>query len=91
MGALWLREWCEQTANGGAGGMQSDDTVALAVARVLLTKTADQAATDLFELFGEDAIEQIQKLLEKRRAFVLCQCQVLMSVSSGSQGVQGYV
>ena len=45
-----------------------------AVARVLLTKSADQAATDLFELFGEAAIEQIQKLLERRWELPLCDC-----------------
>ena len=66
VGALWLREWCEQTAGGSGGAAQGDDSVALAVVRILLTRTADQAATDLFELFGEDAIEQIQKLLERR-------------------------
>lgn len=66
VGALWLREWCEQTAGGNSGGVQSDDSVALAVARILMTKGADQAATVLFELFGEEAIEQIQKLLERR-------------------------
>ena len=66
VGALWLREWCQQTAGGNSGEMQGDDSLALAVARTLLTKSAEQAATDLFELFGEDAIEQIQKLLERR-------------------------
>lgn len=66
VGALWLREWCQETAGGNSGGVQGDDSMALAVARTLLTKSADQAATDLFELFGEGAIEQIQKLLERR-------------------------
>ncbi|CAK0786311.1 hypothetical protein CVIRNUC_009524 [Coccomyxa viridis] len=65
VGAVWLREWCQQAA-GSAGAMQSDDSLALAVARVVMTRTADQAATDLFELFGEAAIEHIQKLLERR-------------------------
>ena len=65
VGAVWLREWCQQAA-GSAGAMQSDDSLALAVARVIMTKAADQAATDLFELFGEAAIEQIQNLLGRR-------------------------
>ena len=65
VGAAWLREWCQQAA-GSAGAMQSDDSLALAVARVVMTRTADQAATDLFELFGEAAIEHIQKLLARR-------------------------
>ena len=65
VGAVWLREWCQQTA-GGAGAMQSDDALALTVARVIMTKTAEQAATDLFEIFGEAAIEQIQRLLQRR-------------------------
>ena len=65
VGAMWLREWCQQTA-GSAGAMQSDDSLALAVARIIMTKTADQSATDLFELFGEAALEHIQRLLERR-------------------------
>ena len=49
----------------GVGG--GDDTVAGAVARVLLTaKSGDEAAANLFDLLGDNAFEAMQELLENR-------------------------
>lgn len=64
-GAVWLRSWCARAAGGGES--QGDDSVALAVARVILTaKSGDEAAANLFDLFGDTAFEAIEELLSIR-------------------------
>ncbi|CAL8464110.1 g3645 [Coccomyxa elongata] len=65
-GAVWLRSWCARAA--GGGDSQGDDSVALAVARVILTaKSGDEAAANLFDLYGDTAFEAIEELLSIRK------------------------
>ena len=67
VGARWLSEWCHTAgANQSAAG-SSDDAFALAVSRVLLaSKSADEAAAELFDLLGDGSFDAIQQLLEHR-------------------------
>ena len=59
-----MREWCH-TAQ--AGGASSDDSLALAVSRVLLaSRSADEAAAELFDLLGDGSFDAIQQILEHR-------------------------
>lgn len=78
-GAVWLRSWCGRAA--GGGDSHGDDSVALAVARVILTaKSGDEAAAHLFDLFGDTAFEAIEEILSIRWAPSLpynSSCQVL--------------
>jgi hypothetical protein len=69
VGARWLREWCAR-AGGGAGGAGADDSVALAVARVLLSRApGEEAAAELFDLLGDATdMDAVQELLALRCA-----------------------
>ena len=68
VGARWLREWCHQ-ASASSSAASSDDSLALAVSRVLLaSKSADEAAAELFDLLGDGQFDAIQQLLEHRYA-----------------------
>jgi hypothetical protein len=70
MGAKWLREWCNKAGGHSSTATAGDDTVALAVCRILLTSaSADAAAAELFDFFGDTGIESIQELLENRQSF----------------------
>ena len=61
VGAKWLSEWCHRS------GGSSDDALALAVTRILLvSKSADEAAAELFDLLGDGSFDAIQQLLEHR-------------------------
>ena len=63
-GARWLREWCHQAQ---AGPGSDDDSLALAVSRVLLaSRSADEAAAELFDLLGDGSFDAIQQVLEHR-------------------------
>lgn len=69
VGAVWLRGWCARAAGGSGAEAHGDDAVALAVARAVLgAKSGDEAAAQLFDLFGDGAFEAIQELLELRSA-----------------------
>lgn len=68
-GARWLREWCHkvQAGPGSADAAGGDDSLALAVSRVLLaTCSADEAAAELFDLLGDASFDAIQQILEHR-------------------------
>ena len=66
VGAKWLRDWCHQAA-ASSSAASSDDTLALAVSRVLLaSKSADEAAAELFDLLGDGQFDAIMQLLEHR-------------------------
>ncbi len=69
MGARWLREWCAR-AGGGTGSAGADDSVAVAVARVLLSRApGEEAAAELFDLLGDATdMDAVQELLALRRA-----------------------
>jgi hypothetical protein len=65
VGARWLREWCNRA--GGVNDASGDDSLVLAVCRVVLGNlSGDEAAAELFDLFGDGAFEDIQELLEHR-------------------------
>lgn len=67
VGARWLSEWCHRAQTGAGPGGSSDDALALAVSRVLLaSKSADEAAAELFDLLGDGSFDAIQQLLEHR-------------------------
>lgn len=67
MGARWLSQWCHRAQTGAGPGGSSDDALALAVSRVLLaSKSADEAAAELFDLLGDGSFDAIQQLLEHR-------------------------
>ena len=70
MGARWLHSWCCQVAHAPA----SDDTISTAVARVLLmNRSGDEMAAELFDMLGDGAIDAIQQLLSSRSALpTLC-------------------
>jgi hypothetical protein len=66
-GAVWLRSWCSRAAVGDAS--QLDDSVAMAVARIIMAaKGGDEAAAHLYDLFGDTAIEAIGEILDIRCA-----------------------
>ena len=72
VGARWLSEWCHRAEAGAAYGGSSDDALALAVSRVLLaSKSADEAAAELFDLLGDGSFDAIQQILEHRYAFLI--------------------
>ena len=67
VGARWLSEWCHTAGAGQAASASSDDAFALAVSQVLLaSKSADEAAAELFDLLGDGSFDAIQQLLEHR-------------------------
>ncbi|KAK9814715.1 hypothetical protein WJX72_010327 [[Myrmecia] bisecta] len=67
VGAKWLREWCGR-ASGASALDSADDSLAMAVCRVLLLgRSGDEAAAELFDLLGDTAFESIQELLEHRK------------------------
>ena len=67
IGAKWLQDWCSRVSGAQAAGAQADDTLALAVAQVLLTgKSSEEAASELFDVFGDASFEPIQQLLQSR-------------------------
>lgn len=67
VGARWLSEWCHRAQTGAGPGGSSDDALALAVSRVLLaSRSADEAAAELFDLLGDGSFDAIQQLLEHR-------------------------
>ena len=69
VGARWLSEWCQTAQAGGSHvvGGAADDALALAVSRVLLaSRSADEAAAELFDLLGDGSFDAIQQLLEHR-------------------------
>ena len=69
VGAKWLQDWCSRISGAEAAGAQADDTLALAVAQVLLTgKSSEEAAAELFDVFGDASFEPIQQLLQSRWA-----------------------
>ena len=58
-----MREWCGRAA-AGAG---ADDSLELAACRVLLLqRSPEEAASELFDLLGDAAFEAIGELLEHR-------------------------
>ena len=60
-GAVWLRSWCARAA--GENSSQGDGTVALAVANIIMTAKGDnEAVAQLFDLFGESALDAIQEI-----------------------------
>lgn len=68
-GAKWLREWCHraQVRPGSADAAGADDSLALAVSRVLLaSRSADEAAAELFDLLGDGSFDAIHQILEHR-------------------------
>jgi len=82
LGAVWLRSWLAKAqrrggsngATGSSGITNSEDADALAtaVARLVLEPASstsdDRLASELFELIGgEDALDAIQELVERRR------------------------
>ncbi|KAK9785880.1 hypothetical protein WJX73_006814 [Symbiochloris irregularis] len=67
VGATWLQNWCRQIS----GASAQDDTLATAVARVLLTNNGgDEMAAELFDLLGDGAFDAIQQLLAVRKALL---------------------
>ena len=71
IGAKWLQDWCSRVSGAEAAGAQADDTLALAVAQVLLTgKSSEEAAAELFDVFGDASFEPIQQLLQSRWALL---------------------
>ena len=69
VGDKWLQDWCSRISGAEAAGAQADDTLALAVAQVLLTgKSSEEAAAELFDVFGDASFEPIQQLLQSRWA-----------------------
>lgn len=67
MGARWLSELCHRAQTGAGPTGSSDDALALAVSRILLaSKSADEAAAELFDLMGDGSFDAIQQLLEHR-------------------------
>ncbi|KAL3133984.1 hypothetical protein ABBQ32_008424 [Trebouxia sp. C0010 RCD-2024] len=69
VGARWLSEWCHRAQTGAGPGGSSDDALVLAVSRVLLaSRSADEAAAELFDLLGDGSFDAIQQLLEHRQA-----------------------
>ena len=72
VGAKWLRDWCHQAA-ATSSAASSDDTLALAVSQVLLaSKSADEAAAELFDLLGDGHFDAIMQLLEHRYQSLSC-------------------
>lgn len=72
VGARWLSEWCHRAQAGAAYGDSLDDALALTVSRVLLaSKSADEAAAELFDLLGDGSFDAIQQILEHRCSFLL--------------------
>ena len=62
-----MSEWCHGAGASQAAAGSSDDAFALAVSRVLLaSKSADEAAAELFDLLGDGSFDAIQQLLEHR-------------------------
>ena len=73
VGARWLSEWCHTSQTGAGPGGSSDDALALAVSRVLLaSRSADEAAAELFDLLGDASFDAIQQLLEHRYLTDFC-------------------
>ena len=67
MGARRLSEWCHRVQAGAGPGGSLDDALALAVSRVLLaSRSAHEAAAELFDLLGDASFDAIQQLLEHR-------------------------
>lgn len=80
-GARWLREWCHkvQAGPGSADAGGSDDSLALAVSRVLLaTRSADEAAAELFDLLGDTSFDAIQQILEHRYEITMHQAAAVV-------------
>ena len=68
MGAEWLREWSSR-ATGSGGNAADDESLALAACRVLLlNRCPEEAASELFDLLGDNAFEAIEELMEHRCA-----------------------
>ena len=79
VGARWLSEWCARAQVGAAYGGSSDDALALAVSRVLLaSKSADEAAAELFDLLGDGSFDAIQQILEHRYALSISHAKTPM-------------
>ena len=61
LGATWLMEWYRKTSG------EADETVATAIALSLLSKrSADEIASELLDLLGSEAMDQLGDLLSHR-------------------------
>ncbi|KAK9868384.1 hypothetical protein WJX84_004044 [Apatococcus fuscideae] len=62
LGATWLMEWYRKTSG------EADETVATAIALSLLSKrSADEIASELLDLLGSEAMDQLGDLLSHRK------------------------
>ena len=93
IGAKWLQDWCSRASGAEEAGAQADDTLALAVAQVLLTgKSSEEAAAELFDVFGDASFEPIQQLLQSRWALAcptsLCPCCGVAEASTSASAAE---